>query len=79
MQEVNSTYREIFDSGDYISEAYVVINGVTYQQSKLYSMCTRKKLFKEKLKRILVLSLEQSKKPHLPIFHGLIKKEIKSH
>lgn len=48
MQEVNSTYREIFDSGDYISEAYVVINGVTYQQSKLYSMCTRKKLFKEK-------------------------------
>lgn len=47
MQEVNSTYTEIFDSGDYVSEVYVKIDGTSYQQSKIYSMTTRKKMFKE--------------------------------
>jgi len=47
MQTVNSTYTEIFDSGNYVTEVYVKIDNVSYQQSHIYSMVTRKKMFKE--------------------------------
>lgn len=48
MQQTDATYREIYESGDYVSDVRVVIDGVTYEQSKIYSMVTRKKLFKDK-------------------------------
>lgn len=47
MQTVNSTYTEIFDSGNYVTEVRVRIDGTIYQQSSIYSMVTRKKMFKE--------------------------------
>ena len=48
MQQTNATYREIYESGDYVSDVRVVIDGITYEQNKIYSMVTRKKLFKDK-------------------------------
>lgn len=47
MQTTDANYKELFDSGDYIAEAKVVIDGITYEQNKLYNMSVHRKMFKE--------------------------------
>ena len=47
MQTTSNLYKQIREAGNYVYEPRAVINNVTYGQDKIYSMVTKRRLFKE--------------------------------